>query len=1583
MKVNQTTQGGFVMSTLFRKTLKRIAQGLSLVLFTFLSAFQVQADDTEVFFKVNTAALENSKTNIMFIMDEAASMNGTGQFTFDGDCFFDKKYKKNKDGNYIDKNGNIIDSDGYLVKFEGTESNRKKIYIDIDGNPVSEANKVKGVLVEEKTDLEKSPDCYNPKTEYKRPEKLPDAYINLEPVGNKCYKTNKWYFFPSNDLSAVTANGDCPGWTDRGTPENRLDREIDPEVSVCKGLKEVINGQAGGATGQFLGLYMRGDKFGGITPKEQGWYALDREYGTIERAPYVSNYGGLSDTSKIVALECRTDTLASSNVHGASDGDNKYPIDNSFIPNETLSKTKLKEKAWTTYLPSAHSKEWENSFGGLYRGNYLNFIRYSTKKEKRARKDIFKMSLKRYIERADSNVRIGLASFKQARHWGGRGDGDGNGTTIMGITTDGAGSNGNSDGGNIDVPIRSIDEVHKNFKWFVDPEGGRASLIYPHRSGYHPQRLWNGYAGWFPDNVLSLTAPTGWWDRDIKHREWLWTKVDEYFSQKTYGSNRRSPSQIPLLGTPAVGVNNEEGWVYTPRLELGGGAAGHWKSTAGVVYYRPLGELLYEVGRYFKGQKPKFGAYSRPETYTPYANWNSAEFKDKWGWDSGVGVSSEKSNKILPGKGDDIKYQSPVMEKCQANAAIILTDYTGENVNGSNASFTDETHSWWRRNDLVNEMYPPFNDKDEISIIETMIGKDACKTSVDAYGTCLPAVAKHLAETDLNTNEEGKQVLRTFVLSYWDDVAFKGHEPNGIKMLRQTAHQGGGKLIRFGSDLSELDRAIGSILNLVGLNPIGSGTFVAPASSVDLSSRLQNDDEIYYSLFEPSDKNRWHGNLKRYRLGFKDGNLTVVNADCDTSSQSSISTCEAAVNGQNEFTDTAKSAWTTSADKGDVKAGGALPHLPEPSARKVFTDAGVNPTASESVNLSALTYDNIEKAYGNDHNKIAQDFAMTEISSLSDLDLIAKIKSRVAYAQGFDATDEDVDASFTDTFRRIGDPLHSQPKLVNYNLPFKKQTNGEFDLKDGKLQSVASVEKDSIVFFGTNEGYIHAIDALNGEEVFSFMPKAAYGALGKYMDATIAKLNQKPYGMDGEITVWVNDLNGDGDVIKTGTTLDDDEGVYLFAGMRRGGNSYYALDVSDLSEPKLMWRITGDEKVATGTNKTPTKDSSKFYELGQSWAKPVVAKMKIKGKETPVVIIAGGYDGNQDDSGNSIGTDTTGRGIYILKAKTGERVWATGYAADADSNWNDFDKFSSEMTSSFPATPTVFDADGDTYIDTIIAADSGGKVWRIDIDQEENAKTTASKFVATVDKIANLSGSDAADARRFFVTPDVMLDRSAGADASLTIVLGSGRRPSPLNTQVDNRFYVLRSSPAFGSQKDDDGDYEKRDVITESDLLDATEEDAVSTALSGQSATNSSYSNFSKNGFYIRLGTVKTGDEDSDPRKDIGEKVITDPIIFNGYVVFSSYIPGEIPAKCGDALGDNRFNAVNITNPDVNRFTVQLKQHGIAPRPSVLILNDGTQRRPAIVVGTEVLKDDDDMPDALKSLYTLSRDKLIKFWTEK
>ncbi|VAX11759.1 Type IV fimbrial biogenesis protein PilY1 [hydrothermal vent metagenome] len=122
----------------------------------------------------------------------------------------------------------------------------------------------------------------------------------------------------------------------------------------------------------------------------------------------------------------------------------------------------------------------------------------------------------------------------------------------------------------------------------------------------------------------------------------------------------------------------------------------------------------------------------------------------------------------------------------------------------------------------------------------------------------------------------------------------------------------------------------------------------------------------------------------------------------------------------------------------------------------------------------------------------------------------------------------------------MGDPLHSVPAIVTYG--------GTDD------------EPEMVVFVATNEGYLHAIVGgselstitdlpsvtLPGREIFAFVPKDLLPNLVTFYRNKAGA--DRKYGLDGEITSWVIDNDGDQKIEPS-----EEDRVYLYVGMRRGG----------------------------------------------------------------------------------------------------------------------------------------------------------------------------------------------------------------------------------------------------------------------------------------------------------------------------------------------------------------------------------------------------------------------------------------------
>ena len=63
------------------------------------------------------------------------------------------------------------------------------------------------------------------------------------------------------------------------------------------------------------------------------------------------------------------------------------------------------------------------------------------------------------------------------------------------------------------------------------------------------------------------------------------------------------------------------------------------------------------------------------------------------------------------------------------------------------------------------------------------------------------------------------------------------------------------------------------------------------------------------------------------------------------------------------------------------------------------------------------------------------------------------------------------------------------------------------------------------------------------------------------------------YGIDGAITYWFTDTNEN-------RVMDAGEKAYIYFGLRRGGDSFYALEVTDITQTNKLFTCTENPKAA-------------------------------------------------------------------------------------------------------------------------------------------------------------------------------------------------------------------------------------------------------------------------------------------------------------------------------------------------------------------------------------------------------------------
>ena len=602
-------------------------------------------------------------------------------------------------------------------------------------------------------------------------------------------------------------------------------------------------------------------------------------------------------------------------------------------------------------------------------------------------------------------------------------------------------------------------------------------------------------------------------------------------------------------------------------------------------------------------------------------------------------------------------------------------------------------------------------------------------------------------------------------------------------------------------------------------------TFTAPSVSINAFNQTRHTNEVYVGVFSPSATAHWPGNLKKFRLRASDAAIV------DRNGMPIIDP----VSGS--FVATAQDFWSPTVDGTNVTAGGAANRIP--LARKVYTYLGDPDLTDPTNDIDGINSGLTDALLG---------IGVPGAPERADL---------LAFIDGLDATDIDQDGIVTESRNQMGDPLHSRPVVVVYGPD----------------------SDDALVFVGTNDGFLHAFNVADGSEAWAFVPPEFLDEQAElFIDSASAT---KLYGADGGIRVQtIGDSDG---VIEPA----DGERVLLFFGMRRGGDAYYALDVTNPVSPEVLWR----KEPGAGTD---AYGADQWPGLGQTWATVTPARIDIQGASQNahklVLVIAGGYDPSQDAIPTA--TDTQGNSIYIVDTLSGNLLWR-GSRADAT---QDFATSDWAMDYSFPADIRVIDLNGDGFADRMYAADMGGQVWRFDITNGNPASSLVAGGVIAQLGAAGMSAPTDADNRRFYYAPDVA--RVTNEDYNfIHIGIGSGHRAHPNSLVNHDEFYALRDYNTYGSLTQ--SQYNAITPITPDDLIDVTTDLAASVPQGDA-------------GWRMSLNSGGW----------IGEKVLAEARTFAGQVFISTYRPGTSGVSCAPALGTTRqyivslFNARPVNNLD-------------------------------------------------------------------
>ena len=713
------------------------------------------------------------------------------------------------------------------------------------------------------------------------------------------------------------------------------------------------------------------------------------------------------------------------------------------------------------------------------------------------------------------------------------------------------------------------------------------------------------------------------------------------------------------------------------------------------------------------------------------------------------------------------------------------------------------------------------------------MGRSNCNGG-NVNGACLDDIAEYLSKEDINPTVPGDQTVTTYTIGFRVD----------LPLLKDTAENSGGQYY-LAEDVQSLTDALTDIVTNIFDRDI---SFTAPAVAVNAFNRTQHLNDLYVSVFRATDQFHWPGNMKKYTIADSE----VVDANSNPAIDPATG----------YFADGSKNFWNPNAiaDGPNVSVGGAANLLPNPASRKLFTNNGAADLTAASNAISSA----------NAGNYILADFGLT--GGPGDPDLYQIIE----WARGVDVRDEDNDPN-TLVRKKMGDTLHSQPASVVYG--------------DGGGSLL-----DIVVFVATNDGYLHAIDATTGQEMWSFVPKEVLDDFGDlFFNETV---NFKHYAIDGDIVPIIADRNENG-VIEVGTDF-----VYLVFGMRRGGDNYYMLDVTDKNAPKLKWIRT-------------------YPQFGQTWSAPIVSRVDVNSPavtspDDAVLVLGAGYDTVHDQSIYPSTIDAEGTGIFMLDLETGDQLWRAGFDFGADLRLT-------RMTRAVPSRIRVLDMSGDGYADRMYAADLGGQIWRFDINNGQTPTNLVAGGVIAQFGAEGTESPSPAQTRRFYTTPDISMFQDLHQNARyLAVSIGSGYRAHPLDNSAQDRFYSLRDPHIF--QNLSQAQYDSYPIATDADMAE----------VSGTTGTNL---NFGDRGWKFTLPP--------------GQKVLAGSRTFDNSIYFVSFESQSASADpCRAGLSVNRLYRVDVVNGDPvvdldsldpydadaadDARVTELKQGGIATDPIFL-----------------------------------------------
>ncbi|OHX12377.1 pilus assembly protein [Chromobacterium sphagni] len=444
---------------------------------------------------------------------------------------------------------------------------------------------------------------------------------------------------------------------------------------------------------------------------------------------------------------------------------------------------------------------------------------------------------------------------------------------------------------------------------------------------------------------------------------------------------------------------------------------------------------------------------------------------------------------------------------------------------------------------------------------------------------------------------------------------------------------------------------------------------------------------------------------------------------------------------------------------------------------------------------------------------------------------------RLNYLRGDKSQEAQNGGGFRNRSHLLGDIIDSGPVYV-------AKPDGPYSDASYLSFISANASRTPLLYVGGNDGMLHAFNASTGNEAFAFIPNGVFANL--YQLTSTSYNNNHIYFVDGSPQA--------GDVMFSNGSWHS----ILVGGLGGGGSTVYGLDVTTPSN------FTTETALASSVL-WEFSDSG----LGYTYGRPTIARVNASSSSFAVFF------------GNGYASSLNHAILYALNPQTGATLAKIDLCSSVPS------ACSSSAPQGLSAVVAINSSgNAGAAVDMVYAGDLQGNLWAINVSSANPASWTVRLLFSATDSSGNRQPITAA--------PAVTLNPNFPKQKGTMVYFGTGQllAQADLTNTNTQAFYGVYDNLSISG-------------LTPSNLVQQTES-LVTTAQSGFSnvaVTSTTYNWQSPNpplscvvgrtcptlyGWYYNLNFAGSG-----------TRMLTDPQVFSGNVVYTTFAPSSTPCTSG------------------------------------------------------------------------------------